>query len=80
MPIVTVNLVEGRSPEQIENMIAEVSDALVRSLDAPIETVRIMVNEMAPYGFGIAGRPARLVMAERKAAAAQTDSTKEGKA
>lgn len=71
MPIVTVNLVEGRSPEQIENMIAEVSDALARSLDAPIETVRIMVNEMAPHGFGIAGRPARLVMAEREAAAAQ---------
>ena len=71
MPIVTVNLVEGRSPEQIERMIAEVSDALARSLDAPIETVRIMVNEMAPHGFGIAGRPARVVMAERRAAAAQ---------
>lgn len=72
MPIVTVNLVEGRSPEQIEGMIAEVSDALVRSLDAPIETVRIMVNEMPSYGFGIAGRPARVVMAERQAAAAQS--------
>ena len=68
MPIVTVNLVEGRSPEQIERMIAEVSDALARSLDAPIETVRIMVNEMAPHGFGIAGRPARVVMAERQPA------------
>ncbi|MCE2529608.1 MAG: 2-hydroxymuconate tautomerase family protein [Acidimicrobiia bacterium] len=78
MPIVTVNLMEGRSPEQIENMIAEVSEALVRSLDAPIETVRIMVNEMAPYGFGIAGRSARLVMAERQAADA-TAST-EGQA
>ncbi|MDE0369225.1 MAG: 2-hydroxymuconate tautomerase family protein [bacterium] len=75
MPIVTVNLMEGRSPEQIENMIAEVSDALVRSLDAPIETVRIMVNEMAPYGFGIAGRPARVVMAEREAAAAQREGS-----
>ncbi|MDE0139630.1 MAG: tautomerase family protein [bacterium] len=79
MPIVTVNLMEGRSPEQIENMIAEVSDALVRSLDAPIETVRIMVNEIAPYGFGIAGRPARVVMAERQAAGGQTTST-EGEA
>lgn len=68
MPIVTVNLMEGRPPEQIESMIAEVTDALVRSLDAPVETVRIMVNEMAPYGFGIAGRPARVVMAERQAA------------
>ena len=77
MPIVTVNLMEGRSPEQIEDMIAEVSDALVRSLDAPIETVRIMVNELAPYGFGIAGRPARLVMAERQAAA-QPDNAEEG--
>ncbi len=78
MPIVTVNLMEGRSPEQIESMIAEVTDALVRSLDAPVETVRIMVNEMAPYGFGIAGRPARVVMAERQAADAQPASTEGG--
>lgn len=75
MPIVTVNLMEGRSPEQIESMIAEVTDALVRSLDAPVETVRIMVNELAPHGFGIAGRPARVVMAERQAADAQPAST-----
>ena len=36
MPIVTVNLLEGRSPEQIEGMIAAVAEALVHSLDAPI--------------------------------------------
>lgn len=79
MPIVTVNLVEGRSPEQIEGMIAEVSDALVRSLDAPIETVRIMVNEVPSYGFGIGGRLARVVMAERREAAQQSDG-REGNA
>ncbi|MXZ07570.1 MAG: 2-hydroxymuconate tautomerase [Acidimicrobiia bacterium] len=77
MPIVTVNLLEGRSPEQIEGMIAAVSEALVRSLDAPIETVRVMVNELQPHGFGIAGRPAYQVMAERRAAAGQSEPEEE---
>jgi len=70
MPIVTVNVLEGRSPERIEKMIAEVSEAAARSLDAPIETVRVMVNEMPAHTFGIGGRPASVVMAERRAAAA----------
>jgi len=79
MPIVTVNLLEGRSPEQIEDMIAEVSKALVRSLDAPIETVRVMVNELQPHGFGIAGRPASQVKAERQAALDRSEPEEEGR-
>lgn len=69
MPIISVNLLEGRPPEKIEKMISEVSEAAARSLDAPIETVRVMVNEMPAYAFGIGGRPGSVVMAERRAAA-----------
>ena len=69
MPIITVNVLEGRSPERIRRMIAEVSEAAARSLDAPLDTVRVIVNEMPPHTFGIAGRPAPEVMAERRAAA-----------
>ncbi|RTE65506.1 4-oxalocrotonate tautomerase family protein [Amphritea opalescens] len=59
MPIVTVNMMEGRSDEQKERMIAEVSDALVRSLGAPIESVRVLINEMPKQHFGIAGQSAK---------------------
>ena len=74
MPIITVNVLEGRSPERIKRMIAEVSEAAARSLDAPLDTVRIIVNEMPPHMFGIGGRPAPEVMAERRAAATSADT------
>ena len=70
MPIIQVNMVRGRPPEKIEGMIAAVSQAVADSLDAPIETVRVMVNEMDPHGYGIGGRPFTEIKAERAAAAA----------
>ncbi len=75
MPIITVNLLEGRPAEMIEKMIADVSEAAATSLGAPLDTVRVMVNEMPDYGFGIGGRPASVVMAERRAAASVADPT-----
>lgn len=59
MPIVTINMMEGRSDEQKERMIDEVSEALARSLDAPKESVRIMINEMPKQHFGIGGSSAK---------------------
>ena len=71
MPIITVNLLEGRSQEMIEKMITNVSEAAASSLDAPIESVRVMVNEMPAHTFGIGGRPSSVVMAERRTAASR---------
>ncbi|GGK76521.1 2-hydroxymuconate tautomerase [Amphritea balenae] len=59
MPIVTVNIMEGRSDEQKERMIDAVSDALASSLDAPKESVRVMINEMPKQHFGIGGQSAK---------------------
>ena len=65
MPIVHIDLVEGRPPERIEAMIRAVSDAMATSLDAPIDSVRVVVNEMSPHQFGVGGRPWPEVAAER---------------
>ena len=65
MPIVHIDLVEGRPPERIEAMIRAVSEAMATSLDAPIGSVRVVVNEMAPHQFGVGGRPWPEVAAER---------------
>lgn len=69
MPLVYINLMEGREPERIEGMISAVSQAIAESLDADINTVRVMVNEMEEHQYGVGGKPMRLVRAERAAAA-----------
>jgi 4-oxalocrotonate tautomerase len=74
MPLVYINLMEGRPPERIENMITAVSEAIAGSLDADINTVRIMVNEMAPHQYGVGGKPWRVVQSERAAAQAAAEA------
>lgn len=70
MPLVYINLMKGRPHEKIEKMISAVSDAIADSLEADINTVRIMVNEMDEHQYGIGGKPMRVVRAERAARAA----------
>lgn len=69
MPLVYINLMEGRPPEKIEKMISAVSQAISTSLDAPIDSVRVMVYEMQPHQYGVAGKPWSQIKAEREAQA-----------
>lgn len=46
MPLVQVTLVAGRTPEQLRNLIHELHEAVVRSLDAPPDRVRVIVQEV----------------------------------
>lgn len=71
MPIVTIQLMEGRPPERIQAMMREVSRAIAETLDAPIETVRVMVNEMQDHQYAVGGRPVAEVKAERARLAAE---------
>ena len=59
MPIATINIVEGRSDEKKEKLIEKVSLAIAESLDAPLETVRVIINEMPKQHFGIGGKSAK---------------------
>lgn len=68
MPIVQINLVEGRPPDKIEAMITSVSEAIATSIGAPIDNVRVMVNEMQEHQYGVGGKPIRQVREERRAA------------
>ena len=56
MPIIQVTLVEGRSENEIQTFIKEVALTAHRVLDAPIETVRVMVNEVPPTRFSVGTR------------------------
>jgi 4-oxalocrotonate tautomerase len=59
MPIAHLYILEGRDDEKKERLIAEVSDAIHRSLDAPLEAVRVLIIEMPKEHFGIAGQSAK---------------------
>ncbi|PHQ25838.1 2-hydroxymuconate tautomerase [Marinobacter guineae] len=56
MPVAQINILEGRSDEQKEMLIREVTDAISRSLSAPAENVRIIITEMPRQHFGIGGQ------------------------
>ncbi|MBA4538021.1 4-oxalocrotonate tautomerase [Bacillus aquiflavi] len=55
MPFIQINLLEGRSPEKKEQLIAEVTETVERVIQAPKETIRVMINEMPAAHWGIAG-------------------------
>src|ERR1700736_6039085 len=46
MPFVEITLTQGRSPEQLRTLITRLTDAAVTSLDAPRDTVRVVVREV----------------------------------
>ena len=71
MPLVHINLMEGRPPEKIEAMISAVSQAIADSIECDIGTVRVMVREMKEHQYGVGGKPMRVVRAERAAASAE---------
>lgn len=59
MPIMQVFLVEGRTEEQKARLIASLTEAAVNSLNAPVESVRVIITEMPRTDFGIAGKTAK---------------------
>lgn len=68
MPIIQLNVAEGRTPEQKLAVMAAITDAVVRTLDVRPEQVRILINEVKDENFAIAGE----TMAMRAARASTT--------
>lgn len=56
MPIVHLYILEGRDDEKKERLIAEVSGAIHRTIDAPMESIRVLIIEMPKEHFGISGQ------------------------
>jgi 4-oxalocrotonate tautomerase len=46
MPLVEVTLVEGRTPEQLRTLISQLTTAVVDSVGAPKENVRVVLREV----------------------------------
>lgn len=56
MPIIQVTLVEGRDDAVVENFIREVAQTAARTLEAPLPSVRVMVNTVPPNHFAVGDR------------------------
>jgi len=59
MPIAQINIMEGRTDDQKEALIREVTNAIMKSIDAPEQSVRVIINEMPKQHFGIGGESAK---------------------
>jgi len=58
MPIAIIHVMEGRDDQKKARAIEAVTKALVESLDAKPETVRVVLLEVPRASWGIAGKPA----------------------
>jgi 4-oxalocrotonate tautomerase len=59
MPILQVNILEGRTDEQKEALIHELTEACYKAIGAPRESVRVLINELPKSHFGIGGQSAQ---------------------
>jgi 4-oxalocrotonate tautomerase len=55
MPFIQITILKGRSPEKKEQLIHDVSNLVSNVLEAPIQNVRVMIQELEPEHWGIAG-------------------------
>jgi 4-oxalocrotonate tautomerase len=62
MPLVEIHLLEGRSAEQKKALLNAVTQAVHTSIGAPLETIRVWVQEMPATDFMAAG----VLAADRK--------------
>jgi 4-oxalocrotonate tautomerase len=63
LPLVEVTLVEGRTPAQIGSLIRELHQAVVQALDAPPDSVRVIVREVPATHWAAGG----VTIAKRRA-------------
>lgn len=51
MPIVNITVIEGRDGKVIEDCLKNVAKTVAESLDAPLDSVHVSINEVAPNRY-----------------------------
>jgi 4-oxalocrotonate tautomerase len=59
MPFAQIYLLEGRTDEQKRAVIEKVTQALVEAVGAPVNTVRVLIQDVPKTNWGIAGVSAK---------------------
>jgi len=55
MPLIEIHMLEGRSDEQKRAVLDAVTEAVRESLGAPLNTIRVWIQEFSPNDFMVAG-------------------------
>ncbi len=55
MPLVEIHMLEGRTDEQKKALLTAVTAAVHGSIGAPLESIRVWVQEFSPGEYMIAG-------------------------
>jgi 4-oxalocrotonate tautomerase len=63
MPIVQIDMLEGRTDDQKRTLVRMVTEAICEALEAKPETVRIIVRDMRREHYSVGG----VLASERKA-------------
>jgi 4-oxalocrotonate tautomerase len=56
MPIINVQMLSGRTPEQKGALIKELAEATIRALGVPEDAVRIVLTEVETEHWGVGPR------------------------
>lgn len=55
MPLIHIELIEGRTQEQLKNLVADVTDAVTKNTGAPAEHVHVVLSEMRKDRYSVVG-------------------------
>jgi 4-oxalocrotonate tautomerase len=55
MPLIEIHLLEGRTDEQKKALLTAVTKAVNESIGAPLETIRVWIEEFSPKEYMAAG-------------------------
>lgn len=55
MPFIQIQILEGRTSEKKERLIREMTDVVAEVLESPVQSVRVLIQEVKPEHWGIAG-------------------------
>lgn len=56
MPIVQIDMLEGRTVEQKRQLVRKVTEAIVSTANCPAEAVTIIIRDMPTTNLGKAGK------------------------
>jgi len=56
MPLVTINMLSGRTLDQKRQMAKDVTEAIVKNVGCPDTAVQIMINEVESQNLAQAGK------------------------
>ncbi|WP_281249423.1 4-oxalocrotonate tautomerase [Fictibacillus arsenicus] len=57
MPIIQVQVIEGRTDEQLSKLMDSLTNAAAECLDVKKEQVRVLIQEVPNKHWGVGGKP-----------------------